>query len=282
MTEEATPETAPPPYFPTIPNVLDVPRDSAEDTAAMAWQLCDDIQGFTAVDGDLTLKRIDAEAVFRLRRQVATVADLIVRRGLSKAAALDAQEAGLRIDRFAGLVARAQGAAGALAAFGSAAGRISDLARIDADAFEAAVFAARNLGSLALVDVMMEIPRDGAVSDVAEQTRTRLADLAGRGLTTAEIAADMMLRPIRVEELAAQWGIEISGPPEPEPPVDAKTKIGAWLGPLTEASLALREVDAAAVAKLSPEQARDLAREVWAQTVPLVGLHKILADRGRA
>jgi hypothetical protein len=273
-----------PTRLPAVPSLTEVPRDNAVATAELAADTLAQVKEWAP----RAVAALDWDAASTIRGATARFADLVATRGLSAAATLDAQEAARRAERVLGQVvaqAHAQSLLKAvglspLAVLGNAGGRCSQLAgEVTDEQFEAAVFKARDRGTLSFESLAREIGVD-TLSEVERERKEAMARLAGEDWTTPQIAAELNLTVPRAWELLRSYGIDVPADAT-RADVDARDAVARALAATRQAAEALVEVERGDLDQFTPEEARDLAGRLWTAVVPIVHMRKSLLERGR-
>ena len=292
MTEPSTPKRPDPPPLPTIPVLADLPRESAVETVAVAAQILANVQKWAPA----AVEAVDFMGAADLRRKLAPIAVTIYRRALSKAAALDAQEALRRVERVSGLTAlegqklglvrpQRQGnkAPGmSTREIGLDTNKAYPLAAPTEEEFEAAIQRGRDRGSLAF-DNLLGALGEGQLTEVQQAQRDRLAELAADRFSTAQIAEQMDMGARNVAALAKRYGIEILGDAgiTRARSIDPIRVITESIPTLDGVGAAAKQVDLADIAGLDPAQAKDWARQMWDALTPTMALRAALRNRGK-
>jgi hypothetical protein len=284
-----------PPPIPPLPDVADVPRDSAVELAATAALILSDVQQWAPA----AVAAVDFHGAAELRRSLSPITNMIYRRNLSKTATLDVQYASRIVERTLGQTLRAGQELGLVRTRGGrgnpAAHDVRDiigtrsligiyrLAAVSGDEFETAIEAARATGSLAIEVLLGVLGDDVSLNESQRAQRDRIAQLAAEGRTTKQIAEAIGVKPNRVSALARRYGIPI--------PADAATRRMRRINPtriITEAIPTLDGLGVAAqllaaddYAALDPIQAKEWARQLSDALTPIMHMQRALDARGK-
>lgn len=278
---------APPVWLdpPPVPPLSSVPQDSHVEAQAMTERLLGALSQYREEIRDVldagAVTALAVEQAARLRREVAAVTDLVLRRHLGEATT--AHRTARLAERIAGLVvAQTPEGVDPEDVLGKAYDRCAMMAAPSDEEFAAAVEACADAGGVTFAGLAGALAAGG--SDVArQQQRAMIERLATAGVSDVDMAVTLGVGPDRLRELAAEYGVTVRAEPVEVVALDA----GVAVPGLIEA---LREVGAQAfpagalpsVEGVSTAQAADWAAELWDLCVPLLGLRKALVDRGKA
>jgi hypothetical protein len=303
ITAEPDPVPDPAHGFPdvvAVPPPGAVPRESAIESAAMAAGLVRDQRRFlhalTAyLNGSVPVTADQVAAVADMRRRLAAVAGLIVRRRLSASAIIDAEHAQRFAERATALAVAAGQAAGALRSKTGPAGpdapRVVDvvgtyddgwreLGEVADTVFDTAVVAARVHGAPTLAAVRAVIAT-GGLTEAQEQRRDVVARLAGEGRTAKQIGMVVGLSETAVVELCRVHRIALPAAPVVLLPRDVTVELPPLIETLDRLGDFARRVQPGDVAAMDRDAAADAVRELWRVCTPLLGLRKMLDDHAR-
>lgn len=278
--------------LPALPDVEDVPRNSVVDVEIMAATLLATVQKWAP----RAVAAGDFRGAGELRRRLSPVVMQIYRYNISRSAVLDAQQALRTADRVAGITVRAGQQAGLIRSHGQSKGTrlsvgeilggndrsgIYHLAGVTDAEFTAGIARARAAGGLSMESLVghLGIP----LNPTQQAQRDRIAELAARGSTSRQIAAEMQVRPGRVTELAKRYGLTIHGDVmSRNTHVLNPTRIITEIIPIIDgAGSAAEQLDAADITAIPPEQAREWARQLRRVLTPVIRLQRLLADHGK-
>jgi hypothetical protein len=259
------------PSLPYFPPISAVPRDSAVEAERVARDLLGTVVAYRdAVLPVLAAGVIDTahpvEDTAELRRRVAMVSDVLIRRALSPAGVIAAQHAARLAERVAGLTLRATPPVLVFRprdVFGSAAGTVQMMGVPSDVAWNSAVEFAISRGDVSSRALLAALDRDD-LTDAEREQRALMSRLVDAGSGRAEEMAPVLgLSAERVLELAARYDLPLPADPEPIQAVDTVALIEDIISDTAAAGRDSQRVDPAEITRMSPAQCADWSRELW-------------------
>jgi hypothetical protein len=291
MTDQATTPPAERPNLPALPVIVEpsaVDRESAVDAEKIAFDLLsalsdylDDLTDCVEADPPV-MDRDTLEGLDRIRRQVATVTDLIANRKYAATATEYAQIAARVVERIAGLALLAGERAGILddpdEVFGRTASLLRTMGTPADEEFADALTYCRvrgDVGRQAMVDAL-------AVDDLgaaAELQHNVLTQMAGDGSPVEAIARTLGIGEGAVRALAAATGVDLPAEERPADVVDVAGTVEAVIDQMELAAVSIARIPPGGLSVLPQAKAADLASSLFTHAKHVLALRAALLAR---